>query len=1103
MSAAFTPVDQALREEIRTSLDVTLMVEAGAGTGKTTVLVQRMVEVLRRGPFGVDDIAVMTFTEAAAAELAARLREGLEDALRESEDAAHAERLRDALAGLHRARIETIHAFAANLLRERPVEAGLDPQFEVLDDLGARLAFDRSYEAWLAELLDDDRPEISTALHRGMELKHLREIAEHLHEHRYVLPLRPLAAPAGDAVAELTAWLAREASEIDALTNRCLDEEDKAFIAGRAILAFGDTCRAVAAGGDALALERTIIFRAPYASKNGGNQGHWDDKQDCKDLKALIVEYLQLRDDAQGALRGEAIAGVIPLAEEFVRRFERERHEAGTAEFDDLLLWSRDVVAANAEVRGYFHRRFPRILVDEFQDTDPIQAELIMRISSDGGAEDWRTLTPAPGHLFVVGDPKQSIYRFRRADIAVYDDLRRGTLADGVRRITQNFRSVAGILAWTNGVFDRVLVEEEGVQPANVALVPIPGVAPDGRPGVIAVHGSGTPGLKAPGIREEEGRVLARTIKRAVRVERWPVRDPRTRQVRPCEYRDIAILMPSRTESEVYTDPLEDLGIPFRMEGGSYLYDRQEIRDLISCLHAIDDPNDRISLVAALHSMACGCSDEDIFRWTASGGRLDLRQPLDEQEGAVADGLRLLAGLRRERRGLSLSELVGRVIAQTRLVEVALTLPKGEQAAANLLKLTDEARAFAGAGGGGLRPFVDWLSKRRDEEFKEEEAGLHEETDDVVRIITIHGSKGLEFPIVALAKANNKAPNQVDPIADAEGHSLDLKVGDFATPGWDGAVEREKAIGEAERARLLYVACTRARDHLIVPIIPEAGKRTGLLKWLDQDLPEWNEDLAEQLVGGCLLYDRRLVEDGDEAASGGEDASAHAAAAERAEDPTAKQIDVAEKARAQWQDDRAELLRDASRELGYLTASSVELLWQRPLTIEVNEADGTVVSSGKGPPLPLGDAVHQVMEVVDLANPGSIEPVVHAVCSEFGLLDRQDEVHELVAQCLASPSIARAVAAEQCWREVPFTIPWEDGLAVGRIDLLFVEDGRIVIVDYKTDAVSPDAIEEAVESHHNQAEVYAAAARKATGLDVSEVVFIFCRAAREGACRWE
>ena len=1100
MSTAFTPVDQELREEIRTSLDATLMVEAGAGTGKTTVLVKRMVEILRQGPCGVDDIAVLTFTEAAAAELAARLREGLEDALRESTDVAQADRLEAALAGLHRSRIETIHAFAANLLRERPVEAGLDPQFEVLDDLGARLAFDRSYEAWLAELFEEDRPEISTALHRGMEVKHLRELAEQLHEHRYALPLAPLEPPKGDPVAGLLAWLDREAPNIEAICNRCTDESDGAFLGGGEILAFHRALSRVA--GDPLLSERMTLFQAAWPKKGAGRQGSWDDAQDCRDLKARIGEYLELVDETQELLKAEAIAGLIPLVEQFVVRFAEERRAAGTAEFDDLLLWSRDLVAANDEVRDYFHRRFARILVDEFQDTDPIQAELVMRIASNGGASDWRELHPAPGHLFVVGDPKQSIYRFRRADIAVYDDLRRGTLQEGVRQITQNFRSVERILTWTNRVFDRVFEEEEGVQPANVPLVPVPDVAADDRAGVLVVHGSGTPKLNAPQIRKEEGRLLARLIDRAVRVERWVVRDPRTREPRPCEFRDIAILMPSRTESEVYTEPLEAQGIPFRMEGGTFLYKRQEVRDLISCLHAIDDPNDRISLVGALRSMACGCSDEDIFRWAASGGSLSIRQPLEDKEGPVADGLRLLYSLYRERRGLSLSELVGRVIAQTRLVEVALTLPQGDQAAANLLKLIDEARAFAGAGGGGLRPFVDWLESRREEEFKEEEAGLHEETDDVVRILTIHGSKGLEFPIVMLAKSNNKAPEHSDPIADTEAHEVDIKVGGgFTSPGWKDAVEREKKLGDAERRRLLYVACTRARDLLVVPVIPAAESRKGMLKWLEPIIPEWDEEQAGQLVDGSILYDHSLVADPGDDEEGDEYDRPAPSDAEDA--PSAKDLEAAEADRERWLEGRGELLRQAGKELEVLTASSVELLWQRPLTIEVNEADGTVVSAGKGPPLPVGDAVHQIMELVDLAGGESTAAIVGAVCSEYGLLDRQDEVQALVDSCLASPALARALASGQLWREVPFTIPWEEGLAVGRIDLLFVEDGEIVIVDYKTDDVEPDAIEQAVEGHRSQAEVYAAAATKATGLPVSEVVFVFCRAAREGACRWD
>ena len=791
----------------------------------------------------------------------------------------------------------------------------------------------------------------------------------------------------------------------------------------------------------------------------------------------------------------------MPLVETFVTDFETQRRQAGTADFDDLLIWSRDLVRDNPLVRDYFHRRFPRILVDEFQDTDPIQAELVMRITANQDAADWRTLRPAPGHLFVVGDPKQSIYRFRRADIAVYDELRRGSLAAGVRHITQNFRSVPSVLDWANRVFDRVLVEKAGVQPANVPLTPVPPDVPEQRPGVVAVHGSGGGSLSAAEIRGEEGLLLARTIDRAVNHEHWPVRDRRTGHQRPCEYSDVAILIPSRTDIEAYTEPLDALHIPYRMEGGTRLYDRQEVRDLVAALHAIDDPNDRISLVAALRSPGFGCSDEDLFTWVADGGRLDARQRLNGETGPVADGLRLLAGLRRERRGLSLSELVGRVLAQTRLVEIALAQPGGEQAAANLLKLVDEARAFAGAGGGGLRPFAGWLAERRDGIGDEEEAGLHEETDDIVRILTIHGAKGLEFPVVALAKPNTKRHNDNAPIADTQTHRLDIKVGPFETAGWATALADEAQAGEAERRRLLYVACTRARDHLIIPIVPAAGKRTGMLQLLEPQLPEWAPETAGDDVDGCLLYDRGLFAQHDIAASSHPDSSLNGRPAHQK--APIDEVDGARLVRTEWRDARADLLSDAGRELAMITASSVERLWQRPLTIELNEADGTIIATGNGPPLPLGDAFHRVMEVVDLGDPGSLAAIVAAVCSESGLADREAEVESLARNCLASPAIARALATDRYWREVPFTIPWEDGLAVGRMDLLFVENGKLVIVDYKTDSIDANGVESAVAAHRSQAEVYAAAARQATGMPVAGVVFVFCRIGVEGVCRWD
>ena len=1094
---AFIPVDQAVRDEIRTALDETLMVEAGAGTGKTTVLVARIVELLRRGPHSVDEIAVMTFTEPAAAELASRVREGLEQAMRETDDEIDRARLRAALAGLHRMRIETIHAFAANVLRERPVEAGLDPQFEVLDELGARLAFDRSYEAWLAELLKADRAEVTTALHRGMETKHLRQIAMQLHEHRYALPLAPIVTGKSGAVSEFATWVKRGTPAIGALTDRCIDEENKAYLNGRRMIEFAAQLEIAAKDEDPVVFERTVLFRAPKFAKGAGNATGWHDPQDTRDLKSLFGEYLELRSRAQAELRTEAIAGVLPLIEEFVLRFEGERRGAGTAEFDDLLLWARDLVRDKPDVRAYFHRRFPRILVDEFQDTDPIQAELVIRIAAGEPADDWTTLVPRRGHLFVVGDPKQSIYRFRRADIAIYDELRRGSLAAGVRHITQNFRSVKTLLDWANKVFDLVLVEQPGVQPGNVHLHPVPQATAETQPAVVAVHGSGNASLKAEDVRAEEGRVLARTIDRAVRQDRWLVRDRRDGTTRPCEWRDIAILVPSRTDIEAYTEPLQTLDIPFRMEGGTHLYGRQEVRDLIACLHAIDDPSDRISLVTALRSMACGCSDEDIFTWVASGSAVDLRFRLNGHEGPVADGLRLLASLRRERRGLSLGELVSRVITRTKLVEVALAEPDGEQSAANLLKVVDQARAFTSSGGGGLRPFTRWLADRREEEGEEEEAGVHEEADDVIRIVTIHSSKGLEFPIVALAKPNTNRPNDSGPVADAKTHRIELKVGDFQTPGYTDAMTQEKVLGDAERRRLLYVAVTRTRDHLIVPMITALEKRGGMLNWLTPALPEWEEERAGGDVDGCVLYDRRLVEDPED-----QEQEERIARSDEHDKPSDAEIDGGERQRAAWVQERDQLLELAGRELEVVTASSVELLWQRPLTVEVSESDGTVLAAGNGPPLPLGDAVHQVMEVVDLAHPGSIDQIVAAVCSESGLTDRQDEVSELVRRCLASPVIGRAISAGEYWREVPFTIPWDGGRAVGRIDLMFVEDEKIVIVDYKTDDVT-HGLEAAVNEHLSQAEVYAAAARQTTSIDVAEVVFVFCRLGQDGACRWD
>ena len=954
----FVPVDQGVRDEIRTSLDENLCVEAAAGTGKTTVLVDRIVEVLRRGRASIDEIAVITFTEKAAAELAARVRDGLEKALAEAEPAGEeARRLREATLGLHRARIETIHAFAANLLRERPVEARLDPNFEVLDSMAARLHFDDAYEQWIHDLFGNEGGEgeaLRGTLNRGFDLKQVREAAEIVHRNRDVLPLAPfppVAVPDVEAfVRKVEAWCA----ELEGIQARCLDAEDAGYLQIQEILQFRKELEE--AGADRERLERLVLTRAPEP-KQKGSQGSFDDAEDCRRMKAIFKELGEELQEIQGPLRSEALAGFLPFVERFVTSYEKRRRAEGRADFDDLLLWTRELLRDDLEVRRYFQERFKCVLVDEFQDTDPIQVELIFYVCSEVGGDgvgpaDWQDLPLRPGALFVVGDPKQSIYRFRGADMEIYDQVKTGALARGVRELEQNFRSVAGVTQWVNRVFDRVFVDEEGVQPRNIHLVAVPTELPAEHSPVVVLHGEETAKSQEK-LRIAEAQALAALVKRAVEVERWQVRDPRSGEVRDARFGDVAVIVPWRTEIQLYEDAFDEARLPYRHEGNRSFFQRQEVKELAACLYAVDDPTSEIEVVTALRSSAFACSDEELFLFKAADGRFDYRRDAPEGHDAIAEAFEVLHELHDERRKLSLPELVHRLLERTHLVEFALTTPQGDQAAGNLLKVVDQARAFAGAEGGGVRRFARWLATGRDPETEEAEASVVEETDDVVRLLTIHRAKGLEFPIVALANSNSRPSHNRYAFPDRSERRLHMPIaGGFKTPGFAEAWPAEQHQNEAERQRMLYVATTRARDHLIIPVVEkERGGVEGMIKELLPDLPEWDEEKAGTDVDGVYMYDRRVLA-GDGAEADG-----------RVREPTAPEVEAALEAREEWIVDRDAVFADASHELNVVTASSLEQ-WERPTAERSDELEGVRLPRSEASAV--GDALHRVMEQVDL-----------------------------------------------------------------------------------------------------------------------------------------
>ena len=393
-------IDQPARERIATALEENLCVEAAAGTGKTTVLVDRVVNLIahtdRKGRRAGRD-HVHREGRGRARHTGAR---PLEEESRRATGEVRA-RLETAARDLYRAHIETIHSFATALLRERPVEAELDPLFEVREGLADSLDFDAAYERFQDELLTQPLPELDRALQRGLGLRELREASEHLNEHRYLLKLQ-VPAPLPDDVPGAVSELRQIADELNVLlTQHNPPGDDKAI---PSIEAIGKWVTELEAE-DLLTRERMLIRGGPKAYASTGTAGNWGAGKPR--IKELRERYGKLVAETGLRLQTNALLGLLPHVESFVEDYENQRRRAGKAGFDDLLFWARDLLHDSPAARDYFRGRFRAVLIDEFQDTDPVQAELALLLTSDDDpGEDWRRLTPGPGRLTRRRGPK-------------------------------------------------------------------------------------------------------------------------------------------------------------------------------------------------------------------------------------------------------------------------------------------------------------------------------------------------------------------------------------------------------------------------------------------------------------------------------------------------------------------------------------------------------------------------------------------------------------------------------------------------------------------------------------------------------------------------
>lgn len=982
-----TPVDNQARLTAATDLDTTLFVEAAAGTGKTTALVARILCAVKTRRARLYEIVAITFTEKAAGDLKVRLREELEKQL-------VGDALRQALRDLERAPILTIHSFCASLLRERPVEAAVDPQFAVADDLQRRLLLDEAWAAWLEQELAQNPPALRHALFREVRLDALQELALALVDHRIAVSW-PARRPLN--VRTTVKELAGSVVSLERCLNHCVEKSGNFFASART---FGDALAQLAGASE----ERAIAVLTNLELTEPRRKSDFDSEEAFREAKALVKELKAGLTQFAAVADHNFLVELVSWLGGFVGHFQRHKQQQAVLDFDDLLEKTRDLLRAHPAVLADCRERYRFLFVDEFQDTDPVQTEIVLALGGD-----------APGKLFIVGDPKQSIYGFRRADIEMYAGTRRAVAKTGrVLQFQQNFRSQSTILDWVNAVFAKLIQQpaDGDYQPDYIPLLP---TFQTTEPRVTLLQPETMPAKQS--------------IADARRAEAGAIAGYLHRQVASgaCEWGDVAVLFRSFTGLDVYEEVFAERGVPFRIVGGRGYYQRQEIQTLIALLCCLDNPNDKLHLVAALRSAVLGWTDEQIFLAAASD-RLNYLQN---------DDLALLRQLHDERHALSVAGFVERVMNRTHLCQaVAARGPDdGGAGVANLLKALELARQLEAAGIQSLRGLVRQLRRTVIGGVDEEPAPASEE-DESVQLLTMHKAKGLEFKVVVLADlAGGSGDSGPRLLANHAAGTHELRFAGCRTGDFDAAATEQDKRDKAEEIRLLYVAATRARERLVIPMFAETGERLDLLK-------RGMDPVASELVEVDFGVRRP-------------DAALPVGSKAPTRRRTPKELIANRRA---WQEERVALLARAAAPVARVSPS------KPGGETEPREDEPTGLTRAAA--LELGSAVHAALERGDAT----------------GL---EGEARELVARALQSELLRRAAKADEVYRELPFTIRTKTGWMEGKMDLLFREGDRWTLVDYKTNA-QPDA-----ERYREQMAAYREALRDAAGIVVTETLLYF------------
>lgn len=824
-----------LTDQQKTAVDerrTSIVLSSGAGCGKTSVLTARYLSHLIRDGYEVGQMAAITFTDKAAREMRQRIREAIEIQFSAADNDGKS-RWQRQLIGLETASISTIHSFCTQLLKRHSLATGLDPNFQVLEEAFAPNIREASLRQTLTALLiqQDDLGDSLRELvnwHGWWAVrKSIGELIMSRDQSKWKEWLKRPIQDIADRWQHYakTHLLAVHWANWNATANKLVEllgsiESPNEKFAANAMTIKSDCCKLASRNdvGESFSRIREAAKVQHVVTKKSWKLPETYEivSSTFKEVRELIDELLPIL-DVPTTIADTVRFGMkfLDVASACADAYQTEKRRLGYLDFDDLLVMARDLLKNRPDVRRECQQRYRVILVDELQDTDRVQMELVDLLCGSDKKK---------GKLFAVGDANQSIYRFRGADVAGFDHLRNDVPAEGQLSLSVNFRSQPGILRFANALLQKDLPNYQGL------MAKVPQVTEE--PCVEFLWGPAD-GNADMNRRQEAARIARRIARMINNQEEIVTSRPKTGAptTRAVQLKDIVLLFRAMNDVAIYETALRDAGIDYYLVGGRAFFAQQEIYDILNLLRTLENPHDTLSLAGVMRSPFGCVSDESLYILAQHQGGLwkGLHDPhclktVPEQDvAAVQRNAHWLLQWRGVKDRLSITALINRVLADSGYDAALRYEPLGDRKLANLWKLLEQARTFDAAGSFTLTDFIKRLNELVTTQPREEQAATQPEESNVVRLMTIHQAKGLEFPVVFVPDLarDKKGPREGPALWDDEMGCVASPPGDedpLPYPKWPRTIWNniEKMADAQEELRVFYVACTRAMDYLVL-----------------------------------------------------------------------------------------------------------------------------------------------------------------------------------------------------------------------------------------------------------------------------------------------